>query len=81
MFEELGDRWGGAASLHQLAIIEHAQGNPAEARRLQSESIVEFEELGDSRGRAASLHLLAMIEHDQGNPAEAPAPARVDRGV
>ena len=32
VLEELGDRQGRAASLHQLAIIEHAQGNPAEAQ-------------------------------------------------
>ena len=71
MLEELGDRRGRAASLHQLAIIEHDQGNPAEARRLLRESIAVMEELGDRQGRAASLHVLAMIEHDQGNPAEA----------
>ena len=39
MLEELGDRQGRAASLHVLAMIEHDQGNPAEARRLLRESI------------------------------------------
>ena len=32
MWEELGDRRSRAASLHQLATIEHDQGNPAEAQ-------------------------------------------------
>ena len=67
----MGDRQGRAASLHVLAMIEHDQGNPAEARRLLRESIAVMEELGDRQGRAASLHVLAIIEAAQGNPAEA----------
>ena len=68
----MGDRQGRAASLHVLAMIEHDQGNSAEARRLLLESIAVLEELGDRRGRAASLHVLAIIESTQGNRDEAP---------
>ena len=69
--ERLGDLRGQSASLHALAIIERAQGNPAEARRLLQQSLGIKERLGDLRGQAASLHELAIIESDQGNPAEA----------
>ncbi len=69
---------GAASSLHVLAIIEHALGNPAEARRLLRESITTFEELGDRRGRATSLHELAKIERGQGDLAEGAGFARVD---
>ena len=54
-----------------LAIIEHAQGNSTEARRLLQESIAVLEHLGDRQGRAACLHQLATIEAAQGNPTEA----------
>ena len=55
----------------QLAIIESAQGNPAEARRLLQQSLAIEERLGDLHGQSASLHVLAIIESAQGNPAEA----------
>ena len=48
-----------AASLHELAIIERDQGNPAEARRLLQQSLG----IGATRrpaGQSASLHELAM---------------------
>jgi tetratricopeptide (TPR) repeat protein len=54
-----------------LAIIEHDQGNPTEARRLLQRSLKIKEDLGDQRGQAASLHQLSIIERAQGNPAEA----------
>jgi tetratricopeptide (TPR) repeat protein len=34
LFEEAGTRKGVSATLHELAMIESAQGNPSEARRL-----------------------------------------------
>ena len=69
--ERLGDLRGQSASLHELAIIESDQGNPAEARRLLQQSLGIKERLGDLSGQAASLHELASIERAQGNPAEA----------
>src|SRR5271166_2555266 len=71
IWERLSDLQGQAASLHELASIESAQGNPAEARRLLQHSLGIDERLGDLRGQAASLHQLAIIESAQGNPAEA----------
>ena len=49
----VGQSAGPRRSLHQLAMVEHAQGNPAEARRLLQESIAETTELGDRQGCAA----------------------------
>ena len=69
--EKAANLQGQAASLHELAIIESAQGNPAEARRLLQQSLGIKERLGDLRGQSASLHELAIIESAQGNPAEA----------
>jgi tetratricopeptide (TPR) repeat protein len=70
-YEESAYLQGQSASLHQLAIIESAQGNPAEARRLLQRSLGIYEGIGDLRGQSTSLHELARIESAQGNPAEA----------
>ncbi len=71
LYEALGDRRGLSASLHALAGIEAAQGNPGEARRLLQRSQQKLEALGDARGLSASLHALAGIEAAQGNLGEA----------
>ena len=39
LIEKAANLQGQAASLHQLAIIENAQGNPAEVRRLLQQSL------------------------------------------
>jgi hypothetical protein len=74
--EELGDRQGRAASLHQLASIEHAQGNPSEARRLWEESIEIEKEIGDVDGMATSLGMLAQMNALEGRFEEAVAQGR-----
>ena len=76
MFEELGDSRGRAASLHQLAMIEQAQGNPAEARRLWEESIESKKNIGDLDGRASSLGMLAQLNALEGRFEEAVAQGR-----
>src|SRR5262249_1173637 len=71
--EELGDRGGRAASLHQLAIIEQAQGNPGEARKLWEESIAIARQIGDLDGVATSLVMLAQLNVAEGRFEEAVA--------
>ena len=76
MLEELGDRQGRADSLHLLAIIEHEQGNPAEARRLWEESIEINKEIGNLDGIATSLGMLAQLNALEGRFEEAVAQGR-----
>ena len=66
--DEIGDRQGRAASLHQLASIEYSQGNYADARALLRESIQIEDELGNRvrllwlSGRAAPCDGCILVE-------------------
>ncbi len=60
-----------SANLHHLGILEQAQGNYAEARRLYNESLRIMQQLGDLRGMSRSLGQLGILEQAQGNYAEA----------
>ncbi|MBV8313506.1 MAG: tetratricopeptide repeat protein, partial [Planctomycetaceae bacterium] len=60
--EKAANLQGQAASLHQMAIIELAQSNPAEARRLWERSITLTDQIGDVDGRATTLAMLAQLE-------------------
>ncbi len=65
---ELGDRWGIAASLNNLA---NALDDVAEARPLLEECLEIWRELGDHQGMAASLTNLANAAAYQGDYAGA----------
>ena len=70
-YENLGDKSGVAASLHNLGILAQATGEVAEARRLYGESLKIAQELGDKSGVARSLHQLGILAQNTGEVAEA----------
>jgi tetratricopeptide (TPR) repeat protein len=71
VWEALGDKAGVASSLHQLGMLQQAQGNYAEAVGLYEQSRQVLEALGDKVGVASSLHQLGNVQYLQGNYAEA----------
>jgi Tetratricopeptide repeat len=66
-FRQLGDGWGMASTLSDLAGLSFDQGDNAEARRLYVESIRMFQELGHKRGIARTLECLAASAAAQSN--------------
>jgi hypothetical protein len=66
-FRQLGDSWGIASALSDLASLSCDQGNNVEARRLHGESIKVFQELGHKRGIARALECLAVSAAAQSN--------------
>jgi tetratricopeptide (TPR) repeat protein len=66
-FRRLGDSWGIASTLSDLASLSCDEGNNAEARRLYGESIKLFQELGHNRGIARALECLAVSAAAQSN--------------
>jgi tetratricopeptide (TPR) repeat protein len=71
LLEEVGDRLGIAALLHQSGVLAQEQGNYSEATRLYQQSLEIKEELGNKSGIARSLHQLGMLAQIQGNYSEA----------
>ncbi len=59
--EEIGDKKGKAASLHQMAQVYLTRGDLERARQLYEESLKLKEEIGDKKGKAASLGQMADI--------------------
>jgi tetratricopeptide (TPR) repeat protein len=62
-----------ARSLHNLGVLQQAQGNYAEALRLYEQSLKVKEALGDKAGVAISLGQLGKLAQDQGRHREAMA--------
>ena len=54
-----------AATLHQLATIEHDKGNYDEAKRLYEESLTIDRKLGNQSGIATTLGQLGRLAEDQ----------------
>jgi hypothetical protein len=52
---ELGDRWGIAASLNNLADVAHDQRDYSAARALSEESLQIYRQVGERRGNADVL--------------------------
>ncbi|MBU7026878.1 MAG: tetratricopeptide repeat protein, partial [Theionarchaea archaeon] len=71
LFEKLGDKYGIAASLHQLAMIHQVRGEYAEAEKLYKESLNIKKNLGDTAGIAGSIHQLGNLQYLKGNYKEA----------
>jgi tetratricopeptide (TPR) repeat protein len=67
IFEELGDRTGGAWSINQQGDIARAQGDMTAARGLYERALSVFREAGDPWGSARSLTDLASIYCAQGD--------------
>ena len=76
MQKRLGDLRGQANSFHVLAMIEHDQGDPTEARRLWERSIVLWSLIRDVEGHATSLIMLAQLEAKEGSIEKALGMAR-----
>lgn len=64
--EDLGDRAGVAASLHQIGMIRQKRGEYDAALELYERSLKIVEEIGDREGVASSLHQIGMIHQDRG---------------
>ncbi|MCX6844069.1 MAG: tetratricopeptide repeat protein [candidate division WOR-3 bacterium] len=62
-----------AGFLHNLAMLHHALGHLAEARKLYDQSLAIEKELGNKPGIARTLGQLAILAQDQGNYVEARA--------
>ena len=71
MMRELGNRAGIATSLGQLANLEKAEGNEAEAERLYREAIDIGGQIGDVAGMSIDLFNLALLLEKQARLAEA----------
>lgn len=61
VYEELGDRWGIAASLNALAIAERDHGNYASAENNFERSLSSWRSLQDRSATARCLHNLANV--------------------
>ena len=59
--EQLGDKQGKAASLHQMAAVFLTRGDLDRALQLYEESTELSEQLGDKKGKAASLSNMAQV--------------------
>ncbi len=70
-YEEMGDKNGIAATLHQLGMIDQDQGNYEEAVNLYNQSMEIKKELGDKKGIAYTLGQLGIVYQDKGNYEEA----------
>jgi len=66
IFDELGDRTGGAWCINQQGDIARAQGEVTSARELYQRALSIFREAGDPWGCARSLTDLAYIDCTQG---------------
>jgi predicted ATPase len=66
LYQGLGDRWGEAAVLSNLASLAWSMGAHDEATRLVEESLVLWRGLGDQRRLAASFRTLGVITLYQG---------------
>jgi non-specific serine/threonine protein kinase len=71
LWRELGDRWGVAASLHDLARATNRLGEAWRAAGLLGESLALFAELGVRQGTAACLEGLAGVAITADRPLDA----------
>ena len=69
--QELGDKAGIAAALHQLATLAQDQGDYTEARELDNKALDTFKGLGAKSEQSAVLHQLATVAQRQGDYVEA----------
>ncbi len=69
--QEIGDRQGEAASLHQLSMIYYILGDDPKALAFSQQSIKIQKEIGDQRGESTSLHQLSIIYETLGDYSQA----------
>src|SRR5262249_54026581 len=66
-WRQLGDLLDIAASLHNLGIVAHEQGDYAAAQDYHKEALVLQKESGDRLGFALSLTNLGLVAHHRGD--------------
>lgn len=67
----IGDQWGAATALSQLALAAIADRRLDDAVAAQTEALVLFRGLGDQLGVAVTLSSLAGVSRELGNPEQA----------
>jgi tetratricopeptide (TPR) repeat protein len=65
--EQVGDRQGKAATLHQMAQVYLTRGDLDQAMRLYQQSLALDEQVGDLKGKAATLHQMAQVYLTRGD--------------
>lgn len=71
LYEELGDRWGIAASLNALAVSARDSGDYCSAQKNFERSLEEWRALGDRLATARCLHNLSNVVKVRGDYARA----------
>ncbi len=66
MNERIGAAGGKAITLHNMAGIHAAQGDPEVALELYRQSLDIKERIGDARGKAATLANISQLQHGAG---------------
>jgi predicted ATPase/DNA-binding CsgD family transcriptional regulator len=67
LWRQLGDSFGLAAALHNLARAVHYQARYEEAERLYQETLALRRQIDDRRGLAATLNSLGVLMRDRGD--------------
>ena len=71
LVRESGDRFGIAASLHNLANLAEKRKDIPQTRKYYEEGLATFRELGDRRGTATSLNSLGVLATTEGDHTQA----------
>ena len=69
--EQVGDRQGKAATLHQMAEVYLTRGDLDQAMRLYQQSLALKEQVGDLQGKAATLSQMSNVHWGRGELDEA----------
>jgi predicted ATPase len=67
LYQDLGDKWGVAATLNGLGDMAHQQGNYQEATARYQEALVLFKEIGNEQAVSYVLNNLGNVARDQGD--------------
>jgi predicted ATPase/serine/threonine protein kinase len=67
LYQELGDKWGVAATLNGLGDRAHQQGNYEEALARYRAALVLFKEIGNQQAVSYVLNNLGNVTRDQGD--------------
>lgn len=67
LYQDLGDKWGVAATLNGLGDMAHQRVNYEEAKSRYEEALVLFKELGNQQAVSYVLNNLGNVTRDQGD--------------
>ncbi len=71
LFARVGDRWGIAVALINLAVVAFCQGQDARERRLTAEGLAFLRELGETMMAMRYVRFLALMADARGEPERA----------